>query len=92
MSRHSIGVYIRQGDYQCSKLYTLKSSEILQKQDKTTQKRIVSAISQLPLTGDIKKLQGTEGYRLRVGNYRILFDVNGIIVDIIGIGCIGFFS
>ena len=32
------------------------------------------------------KLQGVEGYRLRVGNFRVLFDVNGVIIDIIDIG------
>ena len=31
-------------------------------------------------------MQGIDGYRLRVGNYRVLFDVNGIIIDIIDIG------
>jgi len=25
-------------------------------------------------------------YRLRVGNYRVLFDVNGFVVDIIDVG------
>ena len=35
---------------------------------------------------DIKKLQGTAGYRLRIGNFRILFNVDGIIIDIIDIG------
>lgn len=59
---------------------------ILKKQDKPTQKRIVTAISKLPLEGDIKKLQGVEGYRLRVGNFRVLFDANGVIIDIIDIG------
>lgn len=59
---------------------------ILKKQDKPTQKRIVTPISKLPLEGDIKKLQGVEGYRLRVGNFRVLFDVNGVIIDIIDIG------
>lgn len=33
-----------------------------------------------------KKLQNTKGFRLRVGNFRVLFDVNGIIIDIIEIG------
>lgn len=40
----------------------------------------------MPLEGDIKKLQGTIGYRLRVGDYHVLFNVNGIIIDIIKIG------
>ena len=31
-------------------------------------------------------MQGVEGYRLRVGNFRVLFDVDGVIIDIIDIG------
>lgn len=67
-------------------VYSKRAVKFLQKQDKITQKRIVEAISRLPMSGDIKKLQGTEGYRLRIGNYRVLFDINGIIIDIIEIG------
>ena len=55
-------------------------------QDTSSQKRLITAISKLPLEGDIKKLQGTDGYRLRVGNFRILFNIDGIIIDIIDIG------
>lgn len=41
--------------------------------DKLTKQRIKEAIEKLP-TGDIKKLKGYQyDYRLRVGNYRILF-------------------
>ena len=67
-------------------IYSKKAVKFLKKQDKPTQKRLVNAISKLPLEGDIKKLQGTDGYRLRVGNFRVVFDVNGIIIDIIDIG------
>ncbi len=67
-------------------VYSKKAVKFLKKQDTVTQKRIVTAISKLPLEGDIKKLQGADGYRLRIGNYRILFDINGIIIDIIDIG------
>lgn len=67
-------------------VYSKKAMKFLKKQDRPTRIRLVEAISKLPLDGDIKKLQGTEGYRLRVGDYRILFDVNGVIVDIINIG------
>jgi len=66
--------------------YSKKAIKFLQKQDKTTQKRLIYAIKKLPLEGDIKKLQNTKGFRLRVGNFRVLFDVNGIIIDIIEIG------
>ena len=67
-------------------VYSKKAVKFLKKQDKPTRIRLVDAISKLPLDGDIKKLQGTDGYRLRVGDYRVLFDVNGVIVDIINIG------
>lgn len=55
--------------------------EMVNKQDKTTRIRIVEAIRKLP-QGDVKKLQGQEGYRLRVGDYRIIFDKNGDILYI----------
>lgn len=66
--------------------YSKKAENFLRKQDAPTRKRIATAIAKLPLEGDIKKLQGTYGYRLRVGDYRVIFDVNGIIIDIVEIG------
>ncbi len=66
--------------------YSKPAAKFLRKQDKTTRQRIIEAIEKLPFEGDIKKLQGVDGYRLRVGNYRVLFDVTGIIIDIIDIG------
>jgi mRNA interferase RelE/StbE len=41
-------------------------------------KRITDAIDRLelePPQGDIIKLQGKDGYRVRVGEYRIIFDI-----------------
>lgn len=67
-------------------IYSNKALKFLKKQDKSTQERLVSAIGKLPLEGDIQKLQGTDGYCLRVGAFRVLFDVNGIIINIIKIG------
>ena len=67
-------------------IYSNKALKFLKKQDKATQERLVFAIGKLPLEGDIRKLQGTDGYRLRVGTFRILFDVNGIVINIIKIG------
>lgn len=66
--------------------YSKKAIKFLKRQDIPSQKRLIAAISRLPLEGDIKKLQGTDGYRPRVGNFRVLFNVNGIIIDIIDIG------
>ena len=42
--------------------------------------RVLARVEQLAegLAGDVKKLQGfTVGYRLRVGDYRVLFDLDG---------------
>jgi len=42
--------------------------------------RIIKALKKLemnPPQGDIKSLSGKDGYRLRVGNYRALFDIIG---------------
>ena len=67
-------------------IYSKKAVKFLKKQDVPTRRRLVAAIEKLPLEGDIKKLQGVDGYRLHVGDFRVLFDVNGIIIDIIEIG------
>ncbi len=61
--------------------YSKQALKFLKKQDVPTRKRIVNAIEMLP-SGDVKKLQGTEGYRLRVGDYRVIFDHNGDIISI----------
>ena len=61
--------------------YSKQAIKFLKKQDVPTRKRIVTAINNLP-SCDVKKLQGTEGYRLRVGDFRVLFDKNGDILSI----------
>ncbi len=61
--------------------YSKQAVKFLKKQDTTTRKRIVSAINMLP-SGDVKRLQGSTAYRLRVGDYRIIFDKNGNILYI----------
>ena len=48
--------------------------------DKMTASRIVGKIEAMKagLAGDVLKLKGTENsYRLRVGDYRVLFDMEG---------------
>ena len=61
--------------------YSKQAVKFLKKQDTTTRKRIVSAINMLP-SGDVKKLQGSTFFRLRVGDYRIIFDKSGTILYI----------
>lgn len=67
---------------------TKKSEKFIKKQDKDTQKRLIKAIIELP-EGDIKKLKGMdEVYRLRVGDFRVLFERNDseLIIVVIEIG------
>lgn len=67
---------------------TKKAEKFIKKQDKDTQKRLIKAIIELP-EGDIKKLKGMdEVYRLRVGDFRVLFERNDseLIIVVIEIG------
>lgn len=54
-------------------------------------KPILSAIANLaedPRPNGCKKLRGREGYRIRIGNYRVIYDVfdGQLIVDVITLG------
>jgi mRNA interferase RelE/StbE len=54
-------------------IYHREAAHVLDRIDKATKRRIMQAIAQLP-NGDIKPLKGARGYfRLRVGDWRILF-------------------
>ena len=64
--------------------YSKASVRFLKKQNKNTQGRIIAAIEKIP-QGDIVKLIGIGGYRLRVGNFRIIYDVNYNGINIIDI-------
>jgi mRNA interferase RelE/StbE len=75
------------------KRYTVRYSEMavedlreLPQQEAT---RIIKKVARLEggLHGNIKRLQsGDFGYRLRMGHYRVLFDVQGAIITIQKIG------
>lgn len=66
--------------------YSRQAIKFLKAQEKSNQHRIITAINLLP-NGDVKKLQGEASkYRLRVGNFRIIFDKQGNILYIEKIG------
>ena len=53
--------------------------------DKPMRDRILAGIKKLPL-GDIKKLQGYDYfYRLRIGDYRIIYKLNGNTIIVSGV-------
>jgi mRNA interferase RelE/StbE len=45
----------------------------------------IDGLEHEPPEGDIKKLQGRDGYRVRVGGCRILFDIKDGGIDVFGI-------
>lgn len=65
-------------------IFSKQAAKFLQKQTPETRKRIRSAIERIPL-GDIKKLTGQPYYRLRVGDFRVVFDRDGNIIEVIKI-------
>jgi len=59
--------------------YSRRAAKAISRISNPFKKNIKEAIENLP-AGDVKKLQGQKNaYRLRVGDYRILFDMNEII-------------
>ena len=53
-----------------------KALKFIEKQDKIQRIRIYKSIYNLP-NGDVKKMVGNkEKYRLRVGDYRIIYELN----------------
>lgn len=62
--------------------YSKKAVKYINSTDRPTKKRLKEAIEKIPF-GDIKKLQGMEaGYRLRVGELRVLFSMEDDIIYI----------
>ena len=62
-------------------LYSKQAIKFLEKQDDSTRKRITRALEKLP-AGDVKKLTGLPYYRLRVGDFRVLFTRDGHIIEV----------
>lgn len=72
-------------------IWTAKASKQLQKLPHLVIKRIYNAVDDLkenPFQSDIKKLSGRPFYRLRVGEYRIIFDLQkqALIILILEVG------
>lgn len=62
--------------------YSKNAVKYINASDKPTKRRLKEAIEKIPF-GDIKKLQGIDnGYRLRVGDLRVLFSIEDDIIFI----------
>ena len=66
-----------------------RAISFLDKLDFLVSKRIVRKVNMLqenPFSKDVKRLKGEEAFRLRIGDYRVVFDVQGEIIRILKIG------
>ena len=72
-------------------IYSSAALRALEKLEKPIQERILIALERIrirPESYDIKKLVGMTGYRFRVGDYRIIFDLdkNKLVILILKVG------
>ncbi len=62
----------------------------LRKLDEEISRRIISSLDRIRIRPDayVKKLVGDEGYRLRVGNYRVIMDIDNekLVILVLRIG------
>lgn len=66
-----------------------RAKKFLDKLPMNEKKRVVAAIEKLPESENVKRLKGYDGiYRLRVGDYRIIYTIdNGeLIITVIDAG------
>ena len=64
---------------------TKKAARQLDSINEPLKSRIIGALRKLekePQQGDIKKLEGRDGYRARIGGYRILFDIEADFISV----------
>ena len=67
-------------------------AKTLRRMNEPQKGRIIKALEHLskePPEGDIKSLVGRDGYRLRVGDYRVLFDITEQEIVVYDIGLRG---
>ena len=74
-------------------MYTIiwdeKSLDQLHKLESNISKRIAKKVDELsndPFSRDIKKLKGMHDFRLRVGDYRVIFEIDGKTIYILKVG------
>ncbi|MCL5730282.1 MAG: type II toxin-antitoxin system RelE/ParE family toxin [Candidatus Pacearchaeota archaeon] len=72
-------------------LFNPKAEYQLRKLGKSIQERVLNALERIkfrPFSFDVKRLQGTFYYRLRVGEYRVIIDIkqDKMVIIVIEIG------
>ncbi len=70
-------------------IWDKKADRDLERLEINLARRIILKIRELsedPFSKEIKKLQGESSYRIRVGNYRVIFDIIRDTIIILKIG------
>ncbi len=71
-------------------IFSLKAKKDFLKLEKTVQERMISALERIRIRPEafITKLVGDPGYKLRVGDYRIIMDIdkNKLLILVIKVG------
>jgi mRNA interferase RelE/StbE len=69
--------------------WTKGALEELNKLEPYIARRIIKKVDELsenPFSKDIKRLKGSDAFRLRVGDYRVIFDISENIILILKVG------
>jgi mRNA interferase RelE/StbE len=74
--------------------YSKQAIKTLMRIQSNESARIRAKISQCAsdpdsMANNVKKLQGGDSYRLRVGDWRIIFDENDVVIEVIKVGAWG---
>ena len=69
-------------------ILTLSATKDLNSLPRDTREQVEAGLHRYAMTGqgDVKALQGRDGYRLRIGSYRVIFDEDAATILTIYIG------
>lgn len=69
--------------------YEKEAVQELEKLETSISQRIIKKVDELvdnPFSKDIKRLKGSDDFRLRVGDYRIIFSIEGNSIIVFKVG------
>ena len=69
--------------------WTEKSLHELDKLEQNISRRIIKKVDELmnnPYSMEIKKLKGLNAFRLRIGDYRVIFEIERDLITILKVG------
>lgn len=66
----------------------MKALENINEPDYSYIKKAIYSLAENPRPNGYKKLKGRDGYRIRAGNYRIIYEIHDsiLLVDVVNVG------